>query len=103
MKIDAGTVEEFFAACGERESEMRRLDELICKAVPSLKRQLHVSPSITMLGYGIFEYRTKSVSGGDWPAIAIAPQKNNLSLYICAVKDGKYITELYEGKLGKVS
>lgn len=103
MKVEARTEEEFFAACGEREPEMRELDALIRKAAPSLKPQLHAGMSITMLGYGLFEYKTKSGSGGEWPAVAIAPQKNYLSLYICAVKDGKYITEVYEDRLGKVS
>lgn len=104
MKIGAKTEEEFFAACGEREPEMRELDTLIRKTAPSLKPQLHSGMSITMLGYGVFHYKTKSGREGDWPAIAIAPQKNYLSLYICAVnEDGEYLAEANKEKLGKVS
>lgn len=82
---------------------MRELDALIRETAPSLKPQLHSGMSITMLGYGTFHYKSKSGSEGDWPAVAIAPQKRYLSLYICAVKDGKYIAEIYEDKLGKVN
>ncbi len=103
MKLEASSIEEFFNACGERETEMRKLDELIRSTAPSLKRQFHSSPSITMIGYGMFEYKTKSGGGGEWPVVAIAPQKNHIGLYICAVKDGKYIAEIYKDKLGKVN
>lgn len=104
MKVQAETPEEFFAAAGERAPELRQLDELIQKTVPSLDRQLHSGMSITMLGYGTFHYKTKSGREGDWPAIAIAPQKNHLSLYICAVnEDGEYLAEVNKNKLGKVS
>jgi nucleoid DNA-binding protein len=103
VKVDATTVEEFFAAAGERESALRELDMLIRSAAPSLKRQLHAGVSITMLGYGAFDYQTKSGSKGRWPVVAIAPQKNYISLYVCAVADGKYLTEQYQDRLGKVS
>lgn len=39
----------------------------------------------------------------DWPTVALASQKNYISLYVCAVEDGKYIAEKYRAKLGKVS
>lgn len=103
MKVEASTPEEFFAAAGEREPELRELDELIRKTAPSLERKLHSGMSITMLGYGMFHYKTKSGSEGDWPAVAIAPQKNYTSLYICAVEDGQYVAEKHKDELGKVS
>jgi hypothetical protein len=103
MRVEANTVEEFFAAGGERESALRELDALIRKSAPSLTRQLHTGTSITMLGYGAFDYHTKSGSQGEWPVVAIAPQKNYISLYICAVIDGKYMAEMYQDRLGKVS
>lgn len=104
MRVEAKTEDEFFAAVGERESELRELDALIRETVPSLEPQLHSGMSITMLGYGMFHYKTKSGSEGDWPAIAIAPQKNYLSLYICAVNEnGEYLAEANKDKLGKVN
>jgi hypothetical protein len=38
-----------------------------------------------------------------WPTIALASQKNYISLYICAVIDGEYIAEKHKAELGKVS
>jgi hypothetical protein len=39
----------------------------------------------------------------EWPVIALANQKNYISLYICAVENGKYIAEKYKKELGKAS
>lgn len=38
-----------------------------------------------------------------WPIVALASQKNYISLYVCAVKDGQYLAEKYKNELGKVS
>ncbi len=103
MNVQAATVDEFFAAAGSRQSDMRELDSLVRGAVPSLTRELFVTPTMTMLGYGLFDYATKSGSKGKWPVVAIAPQKNYISLYVCAVIDGTYMAERYQEKLGKVS
>ena len=103
MKIEANTVEEFFIAAGEREPILRELDALIRKHAPSFARKLHSGMSITMLGYGVFPYKTKSGVQGEWPVIALAPQKNYVSLYVCATSKGKYIAEEFADKLGKVS
>lgn len=35
--------------------------------------------------------------------VALANHKNYISLYICAVKDGKYVAETNKNRLGKVS
>lgn len=103
MKVEATTIEEFFKATGERESALRALDSLIRTTAPLLKPQLHTGMSITMMGYGVFNYKSKSGREGTWPIVAIAPQKNYMSLYICAVTNGKYMAEIYQDKLGKVS
>lgn len=103
MRVVANTVEEFFAAAGERELDIRELDAFVRKTAPSLKREFHNGMSITMLGYGVFDYKSKSGASGRWPVVAIAPQKNYISLYICAIIDGKYMAESYQDQLGKVS
>lgn len=33
----------------------------------------------------------------------MASQKNYISIYVCALSDGKYIAETYQKELGKVS
>ncbi len=103
MKVEAKTIEEFFAAAGEREPIMRELDKIITKYAPSFERKLYSGMSMTGLGYGFFPYKTKSGIEGVWPIIGIAPQKNYVSLYVCATNNGKYIAEEFADKLGKVS
>lgn len=39
----------------------------------------------------------------NWPIIALASQKNYISLYVCAVQGGEYIAEKYQNELGQVS
>lgn len=82
-----------------RKSQIIELDKFIKKSVPKLKPVF----AYNMLGYGMFHYKTKSGSEGEWPVIALASQKNYISVYVCAVKDGKYIAESNKEKLGKVS
>jgi|GEM_PF-2988381 len=38
-----------------------------------------------------------------WPVISLANQKNYVSLYVCAVENGQYISEKNKQELGKVS
>ena len=107
MKIPADSIEEFFANCDQREADMRKLDSLIQK-VTVLKPVLFSGMgTINMLGYKLLDYKPKSAPKSappsKWPLIAIAPQKNYLALYVCAVKDGKYLAEIYDKKLGKVN
>ena len=56
-----------------------------------------------MLGYGSFKYLDSKKKENDWPIIALANQKNYVSLYVCAVEGGQYIADLYKDELGKVS
>jgi hypothetical protein len=56
-----------------------------------------------MLGYGNFKYKNYKGEVIDWPTVALANQKNYISLYVCAVDNGQYIAEMYKDKLGKVS
>lgn len=105
MRIHAATREEYFANAGQREPELRRLDALIQRAAPSFAPTLvSMASGGVMLGYGLMPYRTKSTNQPtEWPVIALAAQKNYLSLYVSAVQDGRYVAELYQDNLGKVS
>ena len=97
-------IEAWFAAAGEREAELRRVDALVAAAVPGIDRQLVVAGSGQMLGYGLMPYRPRSAKvATTWPLIALAAQKRHLSLYVCAVVDGEYIAEARADRLGKVS
>lgn len=95
----------FFAASGDREATLRTIDRLICETVPELAADRHVMRGMSFpnLSYGMYHYRYASGREGDWPAVALANQKNYISLYICAVADNTYLPEKYGKRLGKVS
>ncbi len=101
MKIEAHNIEELFKASEDKEALMRELDKIITSNAPGMERQLYAANSITMIGYGILPYHTKSYNS--WPVIALAPQKNSVNLYMSALKDGRELTLHYKEKLGKIS
>ena len=39
----------------------------------------------------------------EWHTIGLASQKNYISLYVCAVENGKYIAEMHKKELGEVT
>ena len=97
-------IEDWFAAAGPREAELRRVDELVLAAAPGVDRQLVPVGSGSMLGYGLMPYRPRSArETTTWPLIALAAQKRHLSLYVCAVVDGEYLAEARAERLGRVS
>ena len=97
-------IEAWFAAAGEREAELRRVDALVMAAVPGIDRSLVAAGRVQMLGYGLLPYKPRSAKvATTWPLVALAAQKRHLSLYVCAVVDGEYIAEARAGRLGTVS
>lgn len=103
MIIEAKTPEEYLSKTGDREPALRTVDNLIQIAAPSLDRTMVSGMSVNMIGYGMFPYRFANGKVGEWPVVALANQKNYMSLYICATANGKYIPEANAGRLGKVS
>jgi hypothetical protein len=100
MRIEADSRDAHFAAAGDRGSELRALDQLIRTHAPDLEP----TNAGAMLGYGELPYQTKSMKEpGVWPLLSLAAQKNYLSLYVCAVVDGRYVAEQYAAELGKVN
>jgi len=78
---------------------MEFLHAMIQKVSPKLKPHF----ASNMLGYGSFPYKNYKKEKIEWPIVALASQKQYMSLYVCAVLDGKYIAEIYKKDLGKVS
>lgn len=103
MKIEAKTPDDYFSKTGEREPALRAIDELIRQTAPSLERTMVSGRAMNMVGYGMFHYNSKSGREGDWPVVALANQKNYISLYISALEDGQYVAEKRKSELGKVS
>lgn len=96
----AASVKEYIAALEPgRRKVIESLHTLITKTVPKLKPYF----SYNMLGYGAFPYKNYKKEMIQWPVIALASQKNYISLYVCSVVDGKYIAEKHKKDLGKVS
>ncbi len=82
-----------------RKQEIETLHALIQKTVPSLKPRILSG----MIGYGSYNYRYASGREGDWSLIALASQKNYISVYVCSMEKDKYLAEIYKDKLPKAS
>ncbi|WP_336028951.1 DUF1801 domain-containing protein [Geodermatophilus sp. FMUSA9-8] len=97
-------IEEWFAAAGPREAELRRVDALVREAASGLDRQLVPVGAGQVLGYGLMPYRPRSArETTQWPLVSLAAQKRHLSLYVCAVVDGTYLPEARAERLGRAS
>lgn len=98
--VKAKTTNEYIEALAQdRRDALLFLDKFIQKAAPSLIPNFLYN----MPGYGKFKYKNYKKEVLDWPTIAVASQKNYISLYVCAVMDGEYVAEKYDKELGKVS
>lgn len=99
-KTKEKTVKEYLAAVPEERKEtILLLHKLIQKTAPKMKAHF----SHNMLGYGSFLYKNYKKEEIYWPVIGLANQKNYISVYICALEEGKYIAEKYKKDLGKVN
>ncbi|MBP7134378.1 DUF1801 domain-containing protein [Patescibacteria group bacterium] len=83
----------------ERKELIETLHAFIQKAAPTLKPHF----ASNMLGYGTFACRNYKKEMIEWPVVALANQKNYVSLYVCSMSDGGYLAEAYAKELGKVS
>lgn len=93
------TVIEYLAAVpAERTETVRTVHEIIQKTVPKLK----VYFAGNMIGYGSFPYKNYKKETIQWPVIALANQKQYISIYVCSILNGKYVAETYKTELGKV-
>lgn len=101
--VGASSPEEYISMLNdERRQIIEALDKLIKDTTPKLKRWF----AYNMLGYGEFPYIDYKGNSGKWPVVALASQKNYISLYVCAIDQNdetQYIAEKYESELGKVS
>jgi len=96
----ATNVKEYIAAVPkEHKALIEYIHKFIQKAAPKLKAHF----AYNMLGYGSFPYKNHRKELVNWSVIALANQKNYVSLYVCAVENGQYIAEKNKKELGKVS
>ena len=99
-KNEAKSVLEYLMMVPEdRKKDIDFLHDLIQKTVPSLKPYF----ASNMIGYGSFYYLDSKKQKRDWPIIALANQKNYISIYVCALVEDKAALEKYKKELGKNS
>jgi len=99
-KNKAKSSEEYFEMLpSDRKQPLILLDTLIKETAPSLKPNFIYN----MPGYGSFKYKNYKKEEQDWPTIAIASQKNYISVYVCAIDGDQYVAEKYKDDLGKVN
>lgn len=100
MKIEARSPHEYIAKLEEpRRSEIEQLHQLIRKSAPTLEPTM----AYGMIGYGEYHYKYASGREGDGVLVALASQKNYISLYVTCAKDGQYLAESYKLKLPNAS
>lgn len=94
------TPEQYIASLPtERRARVQSVHDGIRKAAPDLKPFIYCG----MLGYGPYRYKYASGREGDGAVVALASQKNHLSLYICGTENGEYLAEKNKERLGRVS
>lgn len=99
-KAKAKTVKEYIDALPKERKEMVDfLHKFIQKAVPKYKPYF----STYGIGFGKFPYKNYKKEMIEWPVIGLVSQKHYVSIYVCAIHEGKYIAEKYKKELGRVS
>ncbi len=98
--VKAKTVAEYLHSVPEERKQLiNALHGFIKKTVPKLKPHL----AYNMLGYGSFPYKNYKKELVEWPIVALANQKQYVSVYVCALDGNQYLAEKYKKELGKVS
>jgi hypothetical protein len=107
FRVDVGSLKAYLDFDPHRKSDLLKLHAVIRKAAPGLKRHFHAgTPEGTagmrfkMIGYGKFHYTAGTGEKVAWPVIGVALQKNYISVYLSATKNGAPVLRAYAGKLG---
>lgn len=96
----AASVADYLAQVpAERQELMAAVHQAITEAIPALNPRM-VSG---MIGYGTYNYTSKSGRTGDWSLVMLSNRKDYVSVYICVAKNGQYLAEANRQRLGKVS
>jgi len=99
-KNEARSVEEYLLMVpDDRKKDIDFLHGYIQKAVPKLKPYY----ASNMIGYGSFYYLDSKKQKRDWPIIALANQKNYITIYVCTIVGDKAAAEKYKKELGKLT
>ncbi len=109
FRVDVDSLKDYLDFDLKRRTALRKLDMLIRRSAPGLKRYFHSgTPAgepgmrFKMIGYGKFQYVARNGQYVDWPVVGVALQKNYISVYLTVTKDGVSLIQLYSGKLGQL-
>ncbi|MFC4070906.1 DUF1801 domain-containing protein [Actinoplanes subglobosus] len=81
-----GDVAAFLAAVAD---PRRRADaEATCALMAEVTGAEPVMWGSAIIGFGVYHYRYATGREGDWPAVALSPRKQALTLYVSAGFDG---------------
>lgn len=99
QQTKTNNIEDYIASVpDERKEAFNFLHQTIQKVSPKLNAHF----ATNMLGYGTFPYKNYKKEMIEWPIIALANQKQYISIYVCALDQGVYLAEKYKDQLGKV-
>ena len=99
-KNDSNSVAEYLSNVPiEQRETFNFVHEFIQKTVPKLTPYF----ASNMIGYGAFSYLDSKNQKKEWPIIALANQKNYVSVYVCAILDAESKDEVPISKLGKLT
>jgi hypothetical protein len=108
FQVNADTLETYLDFDPIRKIDLQKLDRLLRKSAPGLKRYFHRgTPAgepgmrFKMIGYGKSHYLAKSGQQVEWPVVGVALQKSYISVYLSIAKDGAPLVDSYAGRLGE--
>lgn len=97
---DVTTPEDYIAAVDEaRREQIATIHAFIRATVPDLEPFIQSG----MLAYGHYRYRYASGREGDWCRVALASNKQYISLYCCAADSEGYVAERFRERLPKAN
>jgi hypothetical protein len=96
-----------YLASSDDLAALRELDAVVAAGLPGVRRTLWRGTfwggtEQVIIGYGDLAQHRPDGRVVDWFWVGVAQQKRNLSLYVNAVEDGRYLSQGYGARLGKV-
>ena len=82
-----------------RRTDIQTLYALITKALPRLEPYMLSG----MIAWGRYRYKYASGREGDWCMVALASQKNYISMYVCASDQNGYVAEQRKAEFPKAN
>lgn len=94
FRVNADTLDSYLDFDPIRKNDLQKLDGLLSKSAPGLKRYFHKgTPAgepgmrFKMIGYGKSHYLTKFGQKVEWPVFGVALQKSYISVYLSVTRD----------------